>query len=101
MKQDEIIEMAKQAGLVTNSPYVMPYEHELRGYVAFAKLVHQRGYIDGWSDSDEAKKTVSFEMIANAVEAEREACAMVCEDLDAHRQVATWYSQAIRARGEA
>jgi len=32
--------------------------------------------------------------------AEREACAKVCEDLDAHRQVATWYSQAIRARGE-
>ena len=32
---------------------------------------------------------------------EREACAKVCEDLDAHRQVATWYSQAIRARAQA
>jgi len=36
-----------------------------------------------------------------ATEAEREACAVVCDELDMKDGVATWYSQAIRARGEA
>jgi hypothetical protein len=32
---------------------------------------------------------------------EREACAVVCDELDMRDGVATWYSQAIRARGDA
>ena len=43
-------------------------------------------------------------MIAEAVAKEREACAKVCDDIDAEYEgedvLATWCSQAIRARGE-
>jgi len=39
MTQDEIIEMAKEAGLIVNSPYLIPHDHEMRGIEAFAKLV--------------------------------------------------------------
>ena len=39
MTQDEIIEMAKEAGLIVNSPYLMPHDNVLRGIEAFAKLV--------------------------------------------------------------
>jgi hypothetical protein len=39
MTQDEIIDMAKQAGLIVNSPYLMPHDNVLRGIEAFAKLV--------------------------------------------------------------
>lgn len=42
-------------------------------------------------------------MIAEAVAKEREACAKVCDDIDAEYEgedvLATWCSQAIRARG--
>ena len=41
-------------------------------------------------------------MIAQAVEAEREACAKVCEDIDVEYEgedvLATWCAAAIRAR---
>ena len=78
MTQDEIIEMAKQAGLIVNSPYLMPHDHVLRGIEAFEKLV---------------------------AEAEREACAQVCDAIDKSHWgcevKASWCSQAIRARGEA
>ncbi len=75
MTQDEIIEMAEQSNLLG---VIDSFHYDTKNWVeeamAFAKLVAAK---------------------------EREACAKVCEDLDAHRQVATWYSQAIRARGEA
>jgi hypothetical protein len=78
MTQDEIIEMARDSGmeLYGLGKDRARFVHHLE---AFAKLVHTRGYIDGWSDSDEAKTSVSFEMSTDAVEAEREACAKVCE----------------------
>ena len=44
-------------------------------------------------------------MIAEAVAKEREACAKVCDDIDAEYEgedvLATWCSQAIRARSSA
>jgi hypothetical protein len=38
MKED-IIRMAREAGIVVNSPYLMPQEHEVRGLERFAALV--------------------------------------------------------------
>ena len=90
MTQDEIIEMARQAGL-SNPLWI---ENDYAIIEAFAKLVAAKAFPDGVDAEWVARRT------KYAVEQEREACAKVCDDLDAHRQVATWYSQAIRARGE-
>jgi hypothetical protein len=54
-----------------------------------AKLLHERIQL------------LIAEAYNRGIQYEREACAKVCDELDAHREVATWYSQAIRARGEA
>ena len=82
MTQDEIIEMARQAGLSVTAPswgytedyHFQGYEDKLK---AFAKLVAER--------EREKLKNIAFfdrwyrEMNA-AVLAEREACARLCED---------------------
>jgi hypothetical protein len=110
--QDEIIEMAEKAGFDCYGKHItwddVICTDELN---AFAELAHTRGYMDGWSDSDEAKTSVSFEMSTDAVEAEREACAKVCEDglniatcLNALDDMEMWgekFAKAIRARGQA
>jgi len=72
MKQDEIIEMARQSGFGN-------YTFEaLSMFVAFAKLV-----------------------AAKAAAKEREACAKVCEtDGIGAKYQGDVYAQAIRARGE-
>jgi len=69
MTQDEIIELAKQAGF---SDWAIQTPNDL---IAFAKLV---------------------------AEAEREACAEVCDDIHAEHEVkgANWCADEIRARGE-
>ena len=76
MTQDEIIEMARQAGVdMSLGEHWSFFIEELE---AFAKLV-----------------------ASAAIAKEREACAVVCDEIDMKDGVATWYSQAIRARGEA
>ena len=76
MTQDEIIEMARQSGLIGKPTYA-------DGLVAFAKLVAQH---------------------------EREACAIVCDDINAkykwpddvaERVASQWCADSIRARGQA
>jgi len=85
MTQDEIIEMAKEAGLIANSPYLMPHDNVMQGIEAFAKLVAAK---------------------------EREACAKVCENDVGEgpdngccptywNEAAECCAQSIRARGEA
>ena len=34
-----VIEIAREAGVITNSPYLMPHDHVLRGIERFAALV--------------------------------------------------------------
>jgi hypothetical protein len=75
MKQDEIIEMARQADIRDS----LEYDHmecDIESLEAFAKLVAQH---------------------------EREACAKVCDDLDKMRgySYADKCATAIRARGQA
>ena len=87
MKQDEIIEMAVQAGAnkmvscltAPNGPITaINFDLDNGSLEAFAKLVAAK---------------------------EREACAKVCDDIDAECEgeavSATWCSKAIRARGKA
>jgi|GEM_PF-2474700 len=49
--------------------------------------------------------TVTVEYMQREIEAEREACAKVCDDLDTEYDgedvLATWCAKAIRARGSA
>ena len=82
MTQDEIIEMAKQAGF---DPHDMSSDFtcNLKDINAFAKLVAQH---------------------------EREACAIICDDINAkykwpddvaERVASQWCADAIRARGQA
>jgi hypothetical protein len=71
MTKDDVIRLARKAGIVFDEKAYSFYEK-------FAKLV---------------------------AEHEREACAKVCDDIDAEYEgedvLATWCSQAIRARGQA
>ena len=107
MTQDEIIEMANKASKEWLKELPTPKETAnqvpKRFLEIFAELVHTRGYMDGWSDSDEANTSVSFEMITNAVEAEREACAEICDDQagGAYWEGADACANRIRARGQA
>ena len=81
MTQDEIIEMAKECGLVGMRPHLDGIYFE--ALEEFAKLV---------------------------AEHEREACAIVCDDINAkykwpddvaERVASQWCADAIRARGQA
>jgi hypothetical protein len=70
MTKDDIIRMAREAGLITNSPYLMPHDNVMRGIERFAALV---------------------------AAAEREACAQVAMRV-ATNGIET--SAAIRERGQ-
>ena len=85
MTQDEIIELARQAGFLTNeiksyviSPYTFEDQDLYEEIEAFAKLVAEK---------------------------EREACAEVCDEIYIHSiedwEGANWCGDAIRARGQA
>jgi len=95
MNIEKVIAMAQEAGafckgrsgLLLREQY---FEH-------FAKLVR----------SDYSNKHSEFwlKQIDKAVNGEREACAKVCDDIDAEYNgedvLATWCAKAIRARGSA
>jgi hypothetical protein len=101
MKQDEIIEMAKQAARSENSRLLGCGIDDLE---AFAKLIADKAFQNGYE-----KGVAAFN---DAVLLEREACAKVCEDLpapdpysntDMSTRDVTCIScaTAIRARGQA
>jgi hypothetical protein len=95
MTQDEIIEMATQVYGECNWHYSALLRLE-----AFVKLVEDKGFKDGYE-----KGVAAFN---EAVLIEREACAKVCDDIEA-RCIAKdiddppldIVAAAIRARGEA
>ena len=76
MTQDEIIEMARQAGLsVENPQWGYSERHHIAGWItnfeAFAKLVADKAI----------KDAPDYKMgYADGVAVEREACAKVCEN---------------------
>ena len=105
MTQDEIIEMAREAGfnftgtrdIWCDSTFVL---------VAFAKLVAEKA-----TEEANARANASWTLMCEKMVAfEREACAKLCDGLaDMHEKMNQWGShktadtlaQAIRARGEA
>ena len=87
MTQDEMIELAKQAG--------WKYAHGESGFEPlwdFANLVAAKAFQSGYE-----KGVAVFD---EAVWLEREACAKVCDEFN-FGQAAMMIQRAIRARGEA
>jgi hypothetical protein len=70
----DTIEMAREAGLIVNSPYLMPHDNVLQGIKAFEALVR----------ADEREKWM--ERTAILIRGEREACAKVCDGLKKKEQ---------------
>ena len=70
--QNEVLEMARQAGLSLASD--RPYDlHGLQSQLfEFAKLLLERGYMAGYTDCDNGNKTITSTLIADAVKDERE-----------------------------
>ena len=94
MTQDEIIEMAKQAGFSSAVGKHIALDEDL---VAFAKLVaqHERERF-----TDAAMKAAE-KGIDTAIALEREACAKVCESMNKYMDDGEECATAIRARGQA
>ena len=100
MTQDEIIEMARQAGLFGT---FVKHKDEIE---TFAKLVAAKA-----TEEANARANTSWTLMCEKMVAfEREACAKLCDGLaDMHEKMNQWGShktadtlaQAIRARGEA
>ncbi len=98
MTQDDVIEMARFAGITIDSfGFQGGFIEE---FVAFAHLVAANA-------TEEANATANASwtlMCKKMVAFEREACAKVCDDIDTEYQgedvLATWCAKAIRARGE-
>jgi hypothetical protein len=86
MNRDEIIRMARKAGMVLGYPFLP--EHLER----FAELV------------EAAERKRCYDLIETLVKAEREECARVCESAKAWEIASQYqgdiYAAAIRARGE-
>jgi hypothetical protein len=90
MTQDEIIEMARQAGIPSANVSSLAFGRAESGVElleAFAKLVEDAAF---------ARWALQTKL---AVQDEREACAKVCEDFDS--EISDCCANAIRARGEA
>lgn len=105
MTQDEIIEMARQAGFsLTHSGLVKLWLANSKDIEVFAKLVAAKA-----TDEANAKSNASWALMCKKmVEQEREACAKVCESLPTvgelrqlERATMKDCAHAIRARGEA
>ncbi len=93
MTQDDIIEMAVQAGIKRD---VLMLGRNVELLEAFAKLVAAK------HDPKIAIADAYRAGVDSGIAAEREACAKVCEPQEAHDDPLTAWkiAQAIRARGE-
>jgi hypothetical protein len=107
MTQDEIIELAREAGSFIGCATFAFTPKELE---AFAKLVtqHERERIKQANAPEIEKVNAHIKKLEDAVLAEREACAQVCDDMSntEANMNNTWRNgcrdsaDAIRARGQ-
>jgi len=109
MTQDEIIEMARQAGFLygkmgpSDMPFVTAIGHTfIVELEIFAKLVaqHERDRIIASNELVIERVNEHIQHLHYAVQAEREACAIACET-DGRDLAGLYYAGVIRARGEA
>jgi hypothetical protein len=94
MTKDDIIRMAGEAGFYIDQDWI---DYGFPGFERFAILVaaaeRERLEATAWGASQK--------WIKRAIEAEREACAKVCDDWPVGRDDVYSIGQAIRARGRA
>ena len=94
MTTEDIIKMAREAG-ITDAFMRVPHPGVITQLERFAELVR--------NDYNNKHSQLWRVCIEAAVLAEREACAKVCDDIDAEYGgedvLATWCAKAIRARG--
>jgi hypothetical protein len=74
--KDEVLKMAREAGNFKSHALPEPW---IPFFEAFAKLVYDRGWRDGYTSCDNDNKTLTSALIEDAVEEEREACLDVIE----------------------
>jgi len=101
MTQDEIIEMARQAGAVySNDHAVSLLDDEI---IIFAQLVaqHERERIKAANAPEIERINAHIKKLEDAVLAEREACAKVCEEYADDSRTGATCAEVIRARGQA
>ena len=94
MTRDDIIRMAREAwGLEFIPESDVPKLERFANLVAIKVAASERDWM----------RETNIKLIAEAVSAEREACAIVCEDMDDEYKgedvLATWCAKAIRNRG--
>jgi hypothetical protein len=98
MTRDDIIRMAREAGIDAESDTLCRYEGWVEPLARFAHLVYESVFRD-------ANLAASRTILDAAVLEEREACAKVCEETDAgaerlYKVGRIDCAAAIRARGE-
>jgi hypothetical protein len=103
MTQDEIIEMARQCGFEKFSHDdcdLICYPEEIE---AFANLVaeHERERIKAANAPEIERINAHIKELEDAVLAEREACAKVCEEYADDSRTGATCAEVIRARGQA
>ena len=109
LSKDEIIRMAREAGIKESDVVVFrhfPFEfYQLERFAALVAAHAKQEYID--SVYEQHRETMfsnkDLGMLVDAVKAEREACAKVCEDIGggmSHPYVAQNCAAVIRARGK-
>jgi len=94
MTREDIIRMAREAGMAVTAPsrgyrehyHFAGYEYQLERFAALVAA---------------AERNACLEMVGILVEAEREACAKVCDQMDHDGvMIAADCAKAIRARGQ-
>jgi len=95
MTNDEIINLA-----IENTIHGLKFDEE--GLLRFAKLVaqHERERIKQANAPEIERINAHIQKLENAVLAEREACAKVCDDLWQEDGTAYQCREAIKARGK-
>lgn len=112
MNRDDIIRMAREADLngeiLWLNKRIVGYEEEIAFVERFAALVataeREAMLADGWRQCAKGQRTTHFCLqLQKAVEAEREECAKICDEVnkeyDGEEVSASWIAVAIRARG--
>jgi hypothetical protein len=95
MNRDDIIRMAREANvwIVGRDPYPAQLER-------FAKAIEQHLSYDSIHTCHDKCQRPACVAVREAVRAEREACAKVCDDWPNGRDDVYSIGEAIRARGE-
>jgi hypothetical protein len=104
MTQDDIIEMAKQVcDIAIDNRGRHTFVCDEYGLEAFAKLVaqHERERIKVANAPEIERINAHIKELEDAVLAEREACAKVCEEYADDSRTGITCAEVIRARGQA